>query len=57
MAPLQPRERAWSRLASDLDAQTLEAVASDVSLADAASVAGDVLAGKVKGRLVVDVNK
>jgi acrylyl-CoA reductase (NADPH) len=56
MAPLEPRERAWSRLASDMDAQTLEAVASDISLAEAASVAGDVLAGKVKGRLVVDVN-
>jgi acrylyl-CoA reductase (NADPH) len=56
MAPLEPRERAWSRLASDMDAQTLEAVASDISLAVAASVAGDVLAGKVKGRLVVDVN-
>jgi acrylyl-CoA reductase (NADPH) len=56
MAPLEPRERAWSRLASDIDAQTLEAVASDINLAEAASVAGDVLAGKVKGRLVVDVN-
>ena len=56
MAPLEPRERAWSRLASDIDAQTLEAVASDIGLAEAASVAGDVLAGKVKGRLVVDVN-
>ena len=56
MAPLEPRERAWSRLASDIDAQTLEAVASDINLVEAASVAGDVLAGKVKGRLVVDVN-
>ncbi len=56
MAPLEPRERAWSRLASDIDAKTLEAVASDITLAEAASVAGDVLAGKVKGRLVVDVN-
>lgn len=56
MAPLEPRERAWSRLARDLDAATLEAVASDISLADVVNVAGDVLAGKVKGRLVVDVN-
>ena len=56
MAPLEPRERAWSRLARDLDAETLEAVASDISLADAVGVAADVLAGKVKGRLVVDVN-
>jgi len=56
MAPREPRERAWSRLARDLDAATLESVATDISLAQAASVAGDVLAGKVKGRLVVDVN-
>jgi acrylyl-CoA reductase (NADPH) len=56
MAPMEPRERAWSRLARDLDAGTLESVASDISLADAVGVAGDVLAGKVKGRLVVDVN-
>lgn len=56
MAPLEPRERAWSRLARDLDAETLEAVANDITLEAAASVAGDVLAGKVKGRLVVDVN-
>jgi acrylyl-CoA reductase (NADPH) len=56
MAPLEPRERAWARLARDLDGATLEAVANDISLADAVNVAGDVLAGKVKGRLVVDVN-
>ncbi len=56
MAPMEPRERAWSRLAPDLDAGTLESVASDIALADAVGVAGDVLAGKVMGRLVVDVN-
>lgn len=56
MAPVDPRERAWSRLARDLGAEKLEAVANDISLADAVNVAGDVLAGKVKGRLVVDVN-
>lgn len=56
MAPLTIRERAWARLATDLDASLLETVASDINLADAASVAGDVLAGKIKGRLVVDVN-
>lgn len=56
MAPLPPRERAWERLARDLDASVLETVATDINLAEAASVAGDVLAGKIKGRLVVDVN-
>lgn len=56
MAPLPPRERAWERLARDLDASVLETVATDINLADAAAMAGDVLAGKIRGRLVVDVN-
>lgn len=56
MAPLDVRQPAWARLARDLDANALEAVATDVKLADAVGVAGDLLAGKVKGRIVVDVN-
>ena len=56
MAPLAVREPAWARLARDLDAATLNSVAQDISLAEAVDVAGDVLAGKIKGRLVVDVN-
>lgn len=57
MAPLALRERAWERLARDLDPSLLETVAREISLEEAASVAGDVLAGKIKGRLLVDVNK
>lgn len=56
MAPLPLREKAWARLARDLDASTLEAVATDITLEDAIAVAPEILAGKVKGRLVVDVN-
>ena len=56
MAPLAPRQSAWERLARDMDAATLESVAKDISLGEAVDVAADVLAGKVKGRLVVDVN-
>jgi acrylyl-CoA reductase (NADPH) len=56
MAPLDVRKPAWERLARDLDADKLEAVATDIKLADAIDVAKDVLAGKIKGRLVVDVN-
>ncbi len=54
---LAARERAWARLARDLDAGALESVANDIGLAEAAGVGPDVLAGKIKGRLVVDVNK
>ena len=56
MAPLPPRKNAWDRLARDINAETLEAVAQDISLEQAISAASDVMAGKVKGRLVVDVN-
>ncbi|MEZ5567355.1 MAG: MDR family oxidoreductase [Halioglobus sp.] len=56
MAPLPAREKAWARLARDLDAATLEAVARDITLEDVITLAPDVLAGKVRGRLVVDVN-
>ncbi|WP_372797181.1 zinc-binding dehydrogenase, partial [Litorivivens sp.] len=56
MAPLAVRKPAWDRLARDLDADLLESVATDIKLADAVDVAKDVLAGKIKGRLVVDVN-
>lgn len=56
MAPLDVRKPAWARLARDLDARQLEAVATDINLADAAAMADDLLAGKVKGRIVVDVN-
>lgn len=57
MAPAELRERAWARLARDLEPAVLETVANDIGLADAARVGNDVLAGKIKGRLVVDVSK
>lgn len=56
MAPMDVRKPAWARLAKDLNADALETVATDVKLADAAGLADDLLAGKVKGRVVVDVN-
>lgn len=56
MAPAAPRKAAWERLARDLDASVLEAVANDINLSDVPGVAADVLGGKVTGRLVVDVN-
>ncbi len=57
MAPKAPRLAAWERLARDLDPALLEAIATDIGLADAIGVASDLMAGKVRGRVVVDVNK
>lgn len=57
MAPKARRLAAWERLAKDLDANALEEIASEISLAEAIPAAADLLAGKIRGRLVVDVNK
>ena len=56
MAPRPPRLAAWNRLAKDLDPALLDVIATDIGLADAIGVAADLLAGKVRGRVVVDVN-
>jgi acrylyl-CoA reductase (NADPH) len=56
MAPREEREEAWARLAADLDRGKLDAITAHVGLAQAIERAPDVLAGRVRGRLVVDVN-
>jgi acrylyl-CoA reductase (NADPH) len=53
MAPLAKREEAWARLARDLDVAKLDAITSEIALEDAIAVAGELLAGKVRGRVVV----
>jgi acrylyl-CoA reductase (NADPH) len=57
MAPRAEREEAWQRLASDLDRTKLAALTTEIALADALARAPEVLAGRVRGRLVVDVNR
>ncbi|MGN6702043.1 MAG: acrylyl-CoA reductase (NADPH) [Burkholderiaceae bacterium] len=57
MAPLARREAAWARLAAELDEAALTPVITEIGLAEAIPAAADVLAGKVRGRLVVDVNR
>jgi len=55
MAPLNRREEAWARLAKDLDLKRLEAMTSTIGLKDVLETAPQILAGKVRGRYVVDV--
>lgn len=57
MAPLPVREEAWQRLARDLDPSRLEAMTTEIGLGEAVAVAGELLAGRVRGRVVVDVNR
>ena len=53
MAPIVRREEAWSRLARDLDPKLLEAMTTEVALADAVGAAQKLMAGQVRGRIVV----
>jgi acrylyl-CoA reductase (NADPH) len=55
MCPMARRSEAWRRLARDLDLAKLDALTSHVKLEDVPQVAEDLLAGKVRGRTVVDI--
>jgi acrylyl-CoA reductase (NADPH) len=57
MAARTARIAAWARLARDLDGPTLDVIGREVTLAEAIDVASDLLDGKVRGRIVVDVNR
>jgi acrylyl-CoA reductase (NADPH) len=57
MAPKARRLGAWERLARDLDPALLGVIANEISLGEAVSAAADLLAGKVRGRIIVDVNR
>ncbi len=54
--PLDTRMDAWARLATDLDRAKLDFITSTIKLGEAIDQSAAVLAGKVRGRLVVDVN-
>lgn len=53
MAPMARREEAWSRLARDLDPKLLETMTTEIGLADAVGAAQKLIAGEVRGRIVV----
>jgi acrylyl-CoA reductase (NADPH) len=55
MAPLAKRQRAWSRLARDLDPALLESMVQEVALEDAVAKAHDLMEGRVRGRVLVRI--
>lgn len=57
MAPSAKRMEAWTRLARDLDVAKLEANTAEIGLAEAIDVGAKLLEGRVRGRVVVDVNR
>ncbi len=57
MRPLEQRIKAWERLAQDLDIEKLDALTVEIGLSEVIPYAEQILAGKVRGRLVVDVKR
>ena len=55
MCPIERRRAAWARLATDLPAATLDAMIETVKLEDLPALAGRILAGGVRGRIVVEI--
>lgn len=56
MVPRPQRLKAWNRLASDLDPKLLEQMTTTFGLDDIFTLSPEILAGKVRGRIVIDVN-
>jgi acrylyl-CoA reductase (NADPH) len=55
MCPLPLRNQAWRRLESGLDQGRLEAMTREIGLAEVIQVAGTILEGRVRGRIVVKI--
>src|SRR6476661_5842416 len=53
MCPGPIRNQAWARLESGLDRGKLEGITREIGLADVIPVAGTILEGRVRGRIVV----
>jgi acrylyl-CoA reductase (NADPH) len=57
MCPLPERLQAWQRLARDLDVTQLALMTREIGLGEAIATASELLAGQVRGRVVVNVNR
>ena len=56
MAPMNKRERAWSRLSTDLDMKKLNEMVVETTLEEVPTFAEAILAGQVRGRMVVNIS-
>ena len=57
MCPQDKRLEAWSRLEQDLDLSKLDDIAHEIGLSEAIETARSLLDGKLRGRVIVDVNR
>lgn len=56
MQPFEARQAAWDRVVRDVPMGLLEGMVVPATLADVPQLGQDILAGQVRGRVVVDVN-
>ncbi|MCJ9703829.1 MULTISPECIES: MDR family oxidoreductase [unclassified Bradyrhizobium] len=55
MCPIEPRKAAWQRLASDLDRTKLSEITQEIPLDEVPQWGAKILAGQVRGRIVVKI--
>ncbi len=55
MCPVERCKQVWARLVRDMPLATLDAIVRVAPLADVPRLADDILAGRVRGRVVIDV--
>jgi acrylyl-CoA reductase (NADPH) len=56
MCPIEQRKVAWGRLAKDLDRAKLAEITHEIGLTDVVGEAAKILAGQVRGRIVVKIS-
>ncbi|MEZ5658828.1 MAG: MDR family oxidoreductase [Burkholderiaceae bacterium] len=56
MCPREDRLQAWQNLARELPADKLDRITTEIALEQVIESAGAILGGRIRGRLVVDVN-
>lgn len=56
LQPYENRVRAWERLTQDLPMEKLESMISPATLEELPQLGNDILKGKIKGRIVVEIN-
>jgi acrylyl-CoA reductase (NADPH) len=55
MCPIEPRKAAWQRLARDLDGTKVTEITHEIALDQVIGLAPQILAGQVRGRVVVKI--
>jgi acrylyl-CoA reductase (NADPH) len=55
MCPIERRREAWIRLENDLGRRKLAVMTREIGLADVPEAAAAILAGQVRGRIVVKI--